>query len=185
MCAKLGELLEKADLSTVSERMLLNSLVSHFGEEVRTVHKQLVKVECPCRPHCAAYWVDLLSAIHRAVRNGICVGRQDQVEQFLFNLGGHSAAPSSAAGEPAAPPAPQTLKRKAAGGDSEDNASAVKRQCADHNNVNALGEAYVDLGGLRRARSCRAGPLCQPTLLLRLSASSAKILPRSVQVLGL
>jgi hypothetical protein len=54
LCAKLGELLEKADLSTVSERMLLNSLVSHFGEEVRTVHKQLVKVAPPCRPPYAA-----------------------------------------------------------------------------------------------------------------------------------
>ncbi len=52
--AKLGELLEKADLSTVSERTLLNSLVSHFGEEVRTVHKQLVKVATPYRPPCAA-----------------------------------------------------------------------------------------------------------------------------------
>jgi hypothetical protein len=85
----------------------------------------------------------------------MCVGHQDQVELFLSNLGGHSAAPSRAA----AAPAPQTLKRKAADGDTEDAAGAVKRQCAEHENVNALGEAYFDLGGLRRARSCRAGPL--------------------------
>ena len=112
------------------------------------------------------------------------MGHQDQVEMFLFNLGGHSAAPSSAAGEPAAVPAPQTLKRKAAGGDTEDGASAAKRQCAEHDKVNALGEAYFDLGGLRRARSCRAGPRCQPTLLPYLVALSGKTPPRPVRVIG-
>ena len=112
---------------------------------------------------------------------------QDQVEVFLSNLGGHSAAPCSAAGEPAAAAAPQTLKRKAAGGDTEDGAGAVKRQCAEHDNVNALGEAYFDLGGLRRARSCRAGPLlpaAQSTCLPCLCAVSVQTPPRSVQVVG-
>ncbi len=66
VCAKLGELLDKADLSTVSERMLLNSLVGHFGEEVRTVHKQLVKVASPYRPPCAAQWLHVLLAVHPA-----------------------------------------------------------------------------------------------------------------------
>ena len=42
--AKLMDLLEEADLHAVSERMLIASLVEHFGEGVRSQHRQFIKV---------------------------------------------------------------------------------------------------------------------------------------------
>lgn len=42
--SRLAELLAQADLNTVSERMLVASLCSDFGEAVKTEYRQLIKV---------------------------------------------------------------------------------------------------------------------------------------------